>query len=166
MLLFLLPVLSNIRPQYYCSCCLSYQIKHQNIFFYCSSCHIYHHKMLFLLSLLSDIPPKYYCFSGLSYQIYPHNITVSISCRIRYNPTILLFLLPFVSDIPCVAFHNRYATKFYCFCCLPNQIYHHNISVPVAFLIRYNPTILLFLLHVLLDISPQYYCFSCLSYQI
>jgi len=164
MLLFLLPVLSNIRPQYYCSCCLSYQIKHQNIFFYCSSCHIYHHKMLFLLSLLSDIPPKYYCFSGLSYQIYPHNITVFLAFPTRYTPTILLFLFPVVSDI---------TPQYYCFCCHLYQIYlvlpfitdmPQNFTASVAFPIRYTTTIFLFLLPFLSDITPQYCCFCCTSY--
>ena len=121
--MFLLPVLSDIYPKFYCFCCLSYHIYPHNITV-SDPCPITYTStiLLFLLPVLSDILPQYYCFSYpvfsdkppqcycfffLSYQIYPNNITVSFACPIRYTPTILLFLLFFLSDIP---------PQYYCFC--------------------------------------------------
>jgi len=56
--------------------------------------------------------------------------------------------------------------QYYCFSCLSYQIYPHNNTVSIEYLIRYTPTILLFLFPFLPNIPPQYNCFCCLSYAI
>jgi len=131
-LLFLLPVLSDISPQYYSFCCLSYKIYPHNTTV-STVCPIRNIPtiLLFLLPVLSDILPHYYCFCCLSYQINPHHNTVSAACPIRYTPKILLFLLPVLSDIP---------PQYYCFCCLSYQIYPHNTTVSTACAVKGTST--------------------------
>jgi len=87
-----------------------------------------------------------------SYQKSHHNIAVSVirESPIKYMPSIFLFLLPFLSDIPQI---------YYCFCCLPYQIKIQIISLTVACSIRYIHTTLLILLPVLSDLNPRYYSF-------
>ena len=99
--LFLLAILSDTPPQYYCFYWLFYQINPHNITVSADYSIRYTPTiLLFLLAILSDTPPQYYCFYWLFYQIHPHNITVSVACPIRYTPIILLFLLTVLLDIP------------------------------------------------------------------
>ena len=90
---------------------------------------------------------KPHCFCCLYYQIYPHNTTVSVASTIRYTRTILLFLLPVLSDIP---------PQYYCFFRQVLQIKPHNITASVDSHITYNPKKLLFSLPVLLVITPKH----------
>jgi len=87
-LLFLLPILADITPQYYCLCCLSYQIyPHINTVSPASPVWYTPTILPFLLRIPSDITPQYYSFCCLSHQIYPHNITISAPYTVKGTST-------------------------------------------------------------------------------
>ena len=126
----MLPLLSDIPTHYYSFCCLSWKI--------------YAYINIFSVASVIRYTLKIYCLFCLSFQIYTQNITLSFACPLIYTPTLFLFLFPFFQIYPTILlfllpFLSDITLQYYCFFCLSHQISSNNIIVSLAFCFRYTP---------------------------